>query len=1767
MSSIDRRVVEMEFDNKQFGKGVKDTLDSLEELKKGLMLDGATKGLQEINRAGQDVDLSGIASGVDHISNRFSALGAIGFTVIQNLTTAAMEYANKISGLVLDPLVAGGRRRAQNIEQAKFQFRGLGVDVERAMADALYGVQDTAYGLDEAAKAASQLSASQVQLGDDMKAALRGISGVAAMTNSSYEDTARVFTRVAGQGRVMAVDLNSLAARGLNAAATLAEAFNMTEAEVRELVTEGQISFDMFSNAMNDAFGENATKANETYSGSLSNVRAALSRIGADFFTPFLEQQRDLFNELKPAIDEVGAALGPVIDMMLSVTGARNRGLGAFISNLPLDKLPLLIDPLLGIIENLYDGLMDVIDPLRLAFQQIFPPVAIEQIAEVLEVIERFTESLKMGAIGSENLRRTFAGVFAVFSIGWSILKEIAVFLFDIFGIVTEGSGGILDATANIGDFFVALDLAVKRGEGLTKFFEGLTNILRGPIKFVKELASALLSIFDFDAPSVDNVSNALKPLGDLGEFIISIWDRITASFKRVFGVLEPLIEGLGEMFGGAGKGIVDIFSDLDFDQVLDTINTFLFGGILAAMIRFAKNLGTTVGSVSHNFTEPFRRLTFTLTTMQNTLRAMTLMQIAIAIGLLAGSVVALSTVDPAGLARALAGMTVMFAQLAGMMSALTVIGGLKGLTATGTGLLLISFAIRVLAGAVKKMGELSWEEIAKGLTGVTVLIGGLVVAVKGMSAHTAGMISAGAGLLILAFAIKVLASSVTDISALNWEDMAKGLVGVGTLLASLAIFSKFAAANKGGLAQGAGLLLLATGIKILASAVQDFAGLSWEEIAKGLASVTAILAAFAVFSKGVGAAPKLMASGAALVLVGAAMKILASAMQDFAGLRWEEIAKGLVAMSGALIAIVAALNLMPPNTLASAAAFGVMAFSLGMIADVLDKMGGMGWVEIAKGLVTLAGALVIISAAMIAMNSALPGAAALLVVSGALSILAPVLLSFSKMSIGEIATALGVLAGAFVVIGVAGLLLAPITPVLLGLGTAVALLGAGLAFAGAGVFLFAAGLTALAAAGGAGIAVVLKFVEGLARLLPTIAEQLGLALVIFVEIIAESGPAIFEAMSAVLGAVVDAIVENAPGIIEMVGEMALQLVEKLTEIVPKMAKAALDMMIAILEELIEKTPTIVGYMIDLVVALLTEITSRVDEFGKAATALIVAVLNSIADNIDDVITAGASIVIAFIEGLGSNTLRIMEAAADVVIDFINGLAQAIDDKGPELQEAGVNLAGSIIDGMTLGLSSKVGGVISEARGMAQGAIDAVADVLDARSPSKEFRKLGRWTAEGFASGIIGSRDDVISSWRYTIDLLKDVTESSSSDIDRLQSRLETLTDARELDVEAIRETEEALARARYENERGVWGLKQMTDYQKKQRKSLVQLGTQYDENTDKLKEANRTLRDAIQTRDDYNRSIEDQYSSLPSLTQDTDLEDYINQLEYANADILKFSQVLQKLREMGLSDTLYEEFLASGPDILPFLEELLAGGAESVEVVNNLTGQLETAAQKLGKRASRELYQAGVRAARGLVNGLRSKRKELQAEMEEIARIVQNVLRLTLRISSPSKVMEELGRYTIDGLTKGMQKSVPSIKKAAAGVGKDTVEAMRKSISDMHDILAVETDMNPTIAPVLDLTEFRKGAAQIGSELSDKHISIDDAYAKAKYASFGYQSNQAAKLESLLPSVSQPTAEITYNQYNQSPKALSSAEIYRQTKNQLSVTKGALTPNAAKEA
>ena len=1333
MSTIDERVVSMKFDNKQFEDGTKQTMASLDALNKSLKLEGATKGLTDVSNAARNISLGNIEQGVNSIADRFKAMSVIAITALANITTHALQTGTAlVKSLTIDPIKTGLSEYETNLNSiqtilSNTQWQNTGLnDVNKALAILNEYSDQTIYNFSEMARNIGTFTAAGVKL-EVATQAIKGIANLAAISGSNSQQAATAMYQLSqalAAGKVALMDWNSVVNAGMGGKVfqdALMETARIHGVAIDKMVKDA----GSFRNTLENGWlnGQILTETLAKFTGDLTEAQlkamgynqqqiAGILKMGktAQEAATKVKTLSQLINTLQEAAGSGWAQTWQLIfgDFEEARTMFSNVGdvLGNYVKATADMRNEVLSDwkelggrtAIIDSITNAFNAFISVAKPIRDAFRDIFPAVTGRQLYEISIAIRNFTQGLTISSEAADRLRRTFAGLFAILGIGWDLIKVVATTLARLFGITFEGSGNILEITAKIGDFLVALRLAIQQGEGFEKIFGAVGKAIEVPIKLIKILIGFLAGMFSqFDeAKAIDGITtffSKFEPLTRLGELISKVWTNVISVLDDVAKDASGLGAKFAALFGDFGTYVYNAIQAIDFSDVLKGINTGLFGALILTLRNMFGRGGA--GGLLHSITDSFNQLTDTMQTMQNTLRAATLLQIAAAIGILTISVKQLSTVDAGGLTRALTAITVMFAQLAGVLLLFEKMSGFAGLAkmplVTG-GLILLAVAINILTIAVKQMADLKWEELARGLTGVTVLLGALVAAVKLMP-PAPGLIATSSALILLSGAVKILASAVGDLAGLSWEELAKGLIGVGAVLAGLTLFTKFAAVDKGGVLSGAGIVLLAAGIKILASAMKDFAGLSWEEIGKGLTAVAGGLVL-------IGAAlilipPTAPLSAAGVLIVALSLGMLADALEQMGGMSWSEIGKSLVVMAGALTLITAALVIISdaaPTALLSAGAIFVVALSLGMLTDALQKMGGMSWSEIGKALVTLAGALTIITLALIFTTGALPGALALLVVAGSLAILTPILQTLGKMSWGEIVKGLVALAGVFLILGIAGAVLTPVVPTLLGLGIAIALIGVGLAAAGVGILAFSVAVTALSISGAALVTTIIAIVAGLIGLIPALAEQIGLGLVAIAGVIGNAGPAILKAITTVLLALLQAIID----------------------ISPKLEEALLVLITLLANVIINGSP----------------------KLAEAAYKLLLAILTAIRNNIRQIVDVALEIVANFIKGLGDGLPKVLKAGAEFIIKFINGLADTIRNNSEELGKAGGNLATAIIEGMAKGLLSGASEVTKAAKNVAKNALKAAMDVLGISSPSKEFAWIGRMSDEGMAQGL-----------------------------------------------------------------------------------------------------------------------------------------------------------------------------------------------------------------------------------------------------------------------------------------------------------------------------------------------------------------------------------------------------------------------------------------------
>lgn len=1009
-----------------------------------------------------------------------------------------------------------------------------------------------------------------------------------------------------------------------------------------------------------------------------------------------------------------------------------------------------------------WEGIVALLSAVKEAFRDIFPATTSEQVFNFTKGLHELTSRFRYFVTESEeglevmsNLKSTFKGFFAVLDIVKQAAEAVWNALRPLFGGVGTLSSGILGLTGSFGDWLVALDETIKEGDVFNGAIQKMIGFIMTAAEKIGQFIDRVkqtdvfqkISKFASDAAEkirefVDVLKTKIKPAGfealsallerlkiRIGQFIDVLSDmgggvgiafaaigeaidksKPLAAMQKLYSGIKTVLGSILSAFGKLASGIVEKLSNADFSGAIDLLNGVSFGAIALGISKFLKNITSSfdeVGGILENAKSVLDGVRGCFEAYQTQLKAGALLKIAGAIAILAASIVAISLIDSEKLNASLGAITMLFVELMTSMAIFSKISGnMKGVTKSMAAMLTMSTSVLILASALKKIADLDPAQLAVGLTGVTVMLGELVAVMKLLGTGSSKAIKGAGQMILFAAAIKILAGVAKDLAELDLGSLTKGLVGVGVLLAEVAGFLKLAKMDNKSIATATGIVILASAMKILASACKDFAAMNVGELAKGIGSIGVLLAELAGFTKLTGNAKNVIATGLALIEIAAAMKIFASAVGDFGSLSLGELAKGLVAMGVALAEVTAAVNLMPKNMVSMGLGLIAVGAALEIVADVLGKLGNMSVAEIAKSLVTMGVALGELAIGLKAMNGSLAGSAALLVAAGALGMLTPVLLVLGTMSVGAIAKSLITLAGAFTVLGVAGAVLAPLAPTILTLSASLALvgvgtaaIGAGLLAAGAGLSAIAVGITALATSLGGGVAIIVAglttIITGIAALIPAIAEKIGEAVVAFCKVIADSAPAIGEAIKAVVLTLIDVFVECVPALANGVLELIAGVLAALVTYTPQIVDSIMQFLIELLEGIARNLPTLIKAAVDVLVSFFSGIVdalASIDTDSLIKTIVGIGLLSGIMVALSAVagLVPGAMVGLLGVGAIIAEMALVLAAVG--ALAQIPGLNWLINEGGKLLGSIGTaigSLVGGIVGGFMSGVSSQ----------------------------------------------------------------------------------------------------------------------------------------------------------------------------------------------------------------------------------------------------------------------------------------------------------------------------------------------------------------------------------------------------------------------------------------------------------------------------------------------
>lgn len=921
---------------------------------------------------------------------------------------------------------------------------------------------------------------------------------------------------------------------------------------------------------------------------------------------------------------------------------------------------------------------------------------------------------------------------------------------------------GIVDLFGKIGDLTKSIfggfsDEANGAASGLSTFGKAASDAFdtlgvvggtiytaaTGIVEFCSSVVEAIANLIDWLTKGIDSIKkfasesqafdsfkkNVGKAFNNAGSMIQTFWSGLGSSLKDLS--ISDLLSG-ALLGGGLGMGFKSLQTMLgQFTKVTDS-----FSGMFD---KFGK-IGDSISGV-------FNSMTSALKSMQEVIKAKALREIAISVGILAASLFILAMI-PAG--RLIQGAVAIGVLAKILLIALTQISEMKinkmQIAGVVGAVMALSVAILLMSISVGILGSMKLSTVAQGIGAVMVLVLGMTTAAKLLSKDSKTMIQGVGSMIAMAIAINMLTIPIIALGLLPIKVITQGVIAVGVLMGILVGFVLLMNKAASDLGKMAAISLMmvsfALSIQMLVAAVAVMGYMDMTKLFQGIVGLSAVILLLVAIANLM--PPTAIAGAGALILTAVAMNIAVGAIVMIADHSWGEILSSvgkLLLVVGVIVAVAYAAQ----GALVGVAAITILSFAMGMFFSALMSGAGLSWEQLAIGLLALAGGLGILIAAGYLAIGAAPGLIALAV---AIGVLGAVIIGI----LGGITILVMILTTFVAVVALAGpSIAAGIIAIASSIGAAAAIIAAaGPAIQAALIGVFTAFENAAPSFGNA----VTSLIKSLT---PAVSELIIMA-----------GVAIRQFISQIY----QIIKQKMPELVQIVTLTIAGLLQALRNIWPEFLKTILDMLVQFFSAIAQELPKFSSVFSELLRGFIDLIKTNVPLIVEAFLALIQALLDGLSAKIPDLMASGANLIAAMINGIAAQNLIIINAAWDAVITFINGFADAIDQKGPELQAAVSKLitaiinfiknglvgmankfspqAGTIgrniINGVINGVSGAAGALYNKLRNVASSALSSFKSTLGIHSPSRVFATAAGFIVAGIVQGIDKNQSDAVDA-------------------------------------------------------------------------------------------------------------------------------------------------------------------------------------------------------------------------------------------------------------------------------------------------------------------------------------------------------------------------------------------------------------------------------------
>lgn len=422
-STIDERIVDMQFNNGEFEKGIQQSLKSLEALKKGLELDKSAKSLENLEKLVSHFSFDNLASQIDNISDRFTTLGIMGVRALERITDKAIDAGMHLAKSLSIDQVTAGMSKYEMKTKAVQTIMGANPDktideVEAVLSRLNKYTDETSYDFAEMTNTIGKFTANGVDL-DVAERAMEGIGNAAAKSGAGIQEANRAmynFAQALAVGKVTLMDWKSIEnanmatkefkeviietavemgtlKRGADGVTRTLKGTEVTYQNFNSTLAEGWFTSDVMLSSLEKyadtttEFGLEAFHAAQqalTFTDAINAVKDAVS-------TNWMKTFQLLFGNLEEAIELWTGLANGLIEVTDAIGSARNELLEGWRDLNGEDGRAILLE---GLVE-IWHVLQDIATVVGDIFREFFPPITAEHLMAISKAVKAFADRLK----------------------------------------------------------------------------------------------------------------------------------------------------------------------------------------------------------------------------------------------------------------------------------------------------------------------------------------------------------------------------------------------------------------------------------------------------------------------------------------------------------------------------------------------------------------------------------------------------------------------------------------------------------------------------------------------------------------------------------------------------------------------------------------------------------------------------------------------------------------------------------------------------------------------------------------------------------------------------------------------------------------------------------------------------------------------------------------------------------------------------------------------------------------------------------------------------------------------------------------------------------------------------------------------------------------------------------------------------------------------------------------------------------------------------